>query len=118
VLVTDASSFSTDIHSQGYDGLMGLGPNTGSQIADKIDSSPQGDTVINRIFTANKTSNNFISFLLDRKNDPTVQFTGQLTISEIIPGFENISNMPKLDVETVHKLVDEGVCAHHNYDNS
>lgn len=104
LLVTDASSFSSNIHKQGYDGLMGLGPNEGSQVFDKV-GSDAGDSVLNSIFASNKSSSNFISFLLDRKGDPSEQFTGQFTISEYIPGFENISSMPQMDVETVHKLL-------------
>lgn len=107
VLVTDASSFSSNIHTQGYDGLMGLGPNDGSQVYDKLDKD-SGSSVLTRIFEQNKTSANYISFLLDRKGDPTSDFTGQFTISELVPGFENITSMPKLDVETVHKLLDQG----------
>jgi len=104
--VLNASSFSSNIHSQGYDGLLGLGPNSGSQIYQKIDGA--GDSVLARIFSANQSSdNNFISFLLDRKGDPGETFTGQFSISEYIPGFENISSMPQMDVETVLKLIDE-----------
>lgn len=44
VLVTNASSFSTDIHAQGFDGLVGLGPNEGSNIFKKMKSSV-GDTM-------------------------------------------------------------------------
>jgi hypothetical protein len=72
-------------------------------IRDKLDSSA-GNNIVNRIFQQNKTTSNFISFLLDRKNDPGATFTGQLTISEIIPGFENITSMEKMDVETVRRL--------------
>ncbi|KAJ7601197.1 aspartic peptidase domain-containing protein [Mycena floridula] len=105
LLVTDASSFSSNIHKQGYDGLMGLGPNEGSSIFDKVDSSA-GDSPLMRIFEGNSLSSNYITFLLDRKG-VTSNFTGQLTVSEIVPGFEAINNMPKMDVETVHKLLDQ-----------
>jgi hypothetical protein len=105
--VTDASSFSTDIHAQGYDGLMGIGPNEGSRIMDELDANDaSGDTVLNRIFKANSSQDNFISFTLDRINDPTREVTGQFTVSSIIPGLEKVKDMPKLDVETVHKLLD------------
>jgi len=107
VLVTDTSTFSGDIHSQGYDGLVGLGPNDGSLIRQKINSAA-GDTMLSRIFEQNQTTQNYISFLLDRKGDPKDPFTGQLTISELVPGYENITSMPKLDVETVHKLLESG----------
>jgi hypothetical protein len=106
LLVTNTSSFSGDIHAQGYDGLMGLGPNTGSVIWKKMKSTA-GDAVLDRIFQQNKTSQNYISFLLDRQSDPGDAFTGQFTISELVPGFESVTSMPKLSVELVEGLVDE-----------
>jgi len=107
VLVTDTSTFSSDIHAQGYDGLLGLGPNKASVIRKKL-SDNVGDTALQRIFEANKDSPNYITFLLDRKNDPADPFTGQLTISEVVSGFENITSMPKLDVDTVNRLLQGG----------
>lgn len=50
-------------------GLIGLGPNEGSAIQEKLDGDA-GDTMLNRIFQQNKTTANYITFLLDRKNDP------------------------------------------------
>lgn len=106
VQVTDASSFSTDIHAQGYDGLLGIGPNEGSQIKDKLDPDDHSaDNLLNRIFQSQKSMENYITFSLDRKNDPTEEVTGQFTISSIIPGLEGVKDMPKLDVETVHRLL-------------
>lgn len=64
--------------------------------------------MLTRLFSQNKTSDNYITFLLDRKGDPTDPFTGQFTISEIVPGFENITTMPKLDVDTVNRLLQAG----------
>jgi hypothetical protein len=87
---------------------MGLGPNSGSQIMNKIDSS-SADSVLSRIYTQNKTSQNFISFMLDRKGTPSHPVTGQITVSELVTGWENITSMPKLDVEQVHKLLDSGI---------
>lgn len=104
VLVTDTKAFSTDIHSQGYDGLIGLGPNVGSVIRKNMGGSPTADTPLNRIFQQNLTTRNFISFLLDRKGDPTDPFTGQMTISEFASGFQKIDSAPKLPVQKVYKL--------------
>lgn len=106
MLVNDTSSFSLDIKSQGFEGLIGLGPNTGSVILDKLDDDT-GNSVLNRIFSQNTTSANYLTLLLGRDSPANQTFTGQLTISEIVPGFEQIQNMPKLTVETVHKLTDE-----------
>jgi hypothetical protein len=106
LLVTDTSAFSTNIHVQGYDGLIGLGPNSGSVINGKLDGDT-GNAVLSRIFEQNKTTQNFVSFLLDRSGDPGDPFTGQLTISELISGYENITNQEKLSVEMVAGLIDE-----------
>jgi hypothetical protein len=101
--VNDASSFSSD---SAFDGLIGLGPNEGSAIQEKLDGDA-GDTMLNRIFQQNKTTANYITFLLDRKNDPGEPFTGQFTIGEAVKGFENITSQTKLNVETVHKLLED-----------
>lgn len=86
-------------------GLIGLGPNTGSVILDKLDDD-SGDSVLNRIFSQNTTSANYLTILLDRVGSANQSFTGHLTISEVVTGFENILNMPKLEVNEVHKLTD------------
>ncbi|KIK69756.1 hypothetical protein GYMLUDRAFT_151197 [Collybiopsis luxurians FD-317 M1] len=106
LLVTDASSFSGNIHQQGYDGLLGLGPNKGSQIYKKL-SGDSGDSFLSHIFTqSSNTSNNFISLLLNRHGDPGQNnLTGQMTLAEYIPGYENVTNMPQIDVESVFKLL-------------
>ncbi|KAG5644773.1 hypothetical protein DXG03_007681 [Asterophora parasitica] len=105
VLVEDTSTFSTDIHSQGYDGLFGLGPNKGSVIRKKMDKNI-GDTTLTHIFQQqNNPSDSYITFLLDRKSDPSATFKGQLTISELASGFENITSTPKLDVDKVNRLL-------------
>ncbi|THV03007.1 acid protease [Dendrothele bispora CBS 962.96] len=106
LLVTDASSFSSNIHTQGYDGLMGLGPNDGSQVLDKIDD-PSADSILSRIFQQTNTDDNYITFLLDRKGaSGTGPVTGQLTINEVVKEYQNVTTMPQLDVETVHKLLE------------
>ena len=106
VLVKDTSSFSVNITSQGYEGLIGLGPNTGSVIRDKIDDA-SGDSVLGRIFSLNTTSANYLTVLLNRLDDPDSPATGHLTISEPLSQYTNITSMPKLSVEKVHKLTDE-----------
>jgi len=101
--VIDTSTFTSNIHAQGYDGLLGLGPNQGSVIRKK--TKTKEDTFLQRVFDQNHLTDNYITFLLDRKNDPGEQFKAQFSISEIIPGFEKVSSMPKLDVETVSRLL-------------
>ncbi|CCM06639.1 uncharacterized protein FIBRA_08920 [Fibroporia radiculosa] len=105
LLVKNTSSFSINIETEGFDGLIGLGPNTGSVIRDKLGDS-KGDSVLDRIFQQNASSANYMTILLNRLDDPTSPSTGQMSISEIVPGYENITSMPKLSVEMVHKLTD------------
>ncbi|KAI0771200.1 acid protease [Trametes elegans] len=106
LLVQDTSSFSVDIKSQGYEGLIGLGPNTGSVIRDKLDES-SADSVLDRIFSQNTTSANYLTLLLNREIGGSSTTTGQLTISELLPQYKDIANMPKLPVTKVHRLTDE-----------
>lgn len=102
VLVANASSFSTNIDSEGYDGILGLGPNSNSKIYQKL-SGTSGNNAINRIFEQNSTDN-YITLMLNRQGDPGNNLTSQFTISSVVPGFENITNQPKLAVEKVYKV--------------
>ena len=106
VLVNDTSTFSMDIKAQGFEGLIGLGPNTGSTILDEVDNS-SGNSVLNRIFSQNTTTANYLTMMLDRIGDTGDNITGTLTISELVPGYEKIATMPKLQVDQVHKLTDQ-----------
>jgi hypothetical protein len=51
VYVKDTSTFSQDIVTQGYDGLIGLGPNSGSVVQKELDQDAAGDSPLNRIFS-------------------------------------------------------------------
>lgn len=64
--------------------------------------------MIQRIFEQGNTANNYVTFILGRggASGPPVQ--GYFSIGEPIPGFENITSMPKLDVETVSRLLPSG----------
>lgn len=104
LLVKDASSFSSNIHQQGYDGLMGLGPNDGSRVFKEI-GDDSGSSALTRMFESDTGTDNYITFLLDRKNDPTQPFKGQFTVSEVVPGYEAVTSMPQLDVESVRILL-------------
>lgn len=103
--VNDTSTFTGDIHAQGYDGLLGLGPNDSSVIRKKLKKASYADTLLQRIFEADKATDNYITLLLNRKKNSTDLTTGQFTISEIVPGLENITSMPKLDVDKVNRLL-------------
>ncbi|KAH8998456.1 aspartic peptidase domain-containing protein [Lactarius akahatsu] len=81
--------------------LIGLGPNVGSNIHDALKKQPRGDTVLDRIFRQNLTTPNILTVLLSRSDRSTEQFPGEITVSDIIPGMENITDQPKLAVKTV-----------------
>jgi hypothetical protein len=82
-------------------GLIGLGPNVGSNVHDALKKQPQGDTVLDRIFRQDPSTPNILTVLLSRSNDPTEQYPGEITVSDILPGMQNISNQPKLTVKSV-----------------
>lgn len=104
LFVNNTSTFTSNIAAQGYSGLLGLGPNEGSVIQKKI-SGDSGSNLLQHIFEQDKATDNYITLLLNRVNDPGATFTGQFTVSEVVPAFSNITSMPKLDVETVYKLL-------------
>ncbi|KAI0064162.1 acid protease [Artomyces pyxidatus] len=82
-------------------GLIGLGPNTGSNVHIALKNQPAGDAVLDRIFRQNVTTPNYISVLLGRSNDPDELFPGDVTIAELIPGYESITNTTKVNVTSV-----------------
>ena len=81
-------------------GLIGLGPNYGSQVSDAVGDS-SGDAVSDRIFQQNTSTPNYITFLLGRNDDPTDPPTGDLTVGELMSGYENVTSQPKLSVSSV-----------------
>ena len=105
--VVDTSTFTSDIHQQGYNGLLGLGPNSGSVIRKKVGNSA-ANSFMQRVLQQTKATANYITFLLDRKNDPGQSLTGQFTINEVLPTFSNVTSMPKLDVDKVNRLLKAG----------
>jgi hypothetical protein len=82
-------------------GLIGLGPNVGSNIYDALKKQPQGDTVLDQIFRQNPSTPNILTVLLTRSDDPTEQYPGEITVSDILSGMQTVVNQPKLTVKTV-----------------
>jgi len=107
VNVVDTSTFAANFHLQGYDGFLGLGPNSGSIIRKKVGGNT-GNSFLQRVLQQGKTAANYITFLLDRKNDVGSTVTGQFTVNEILTVFSNITSMPKLDVDKVNRLLKAG----------
>lgn len=103
--VLDTSTFSLNIQAQGFSGLIGLGPNSGSKLYDELSGST-GYSVLNRIFVENNVSSPSITFYLDRANGTSVSNNGMLTIDEVLPQFSNITSYSKLTVDKVHRLTD------------
>ena len=85
-------------------GLVGLGPRSGSVVRAAVNSSA-GDPPMDRIFSQNTSIPNFISVLLSRPNDTEEAYTGEVTISEILPEFQNISNQPKVSVSVLESKI-------------
>lgn len=85
-------------------GLIGLGPRSGSVVRAAVNSSA-GDPPMDRIFSQNTSIPNFISVLLSRPNDTEEAYTGEVTISEILPEFQNISNQPKVSVSVLESKI-------------
>ncbi|KAI0027747.1 acid protease [Vararia minispora EC-137] len=107
VLVQDTSAFSSDFSTAAYQGLLGLGPNTGSVIYRKVDASDNSaDSTLFRIFEGSQTTSDYITFLLNRANDAQESFAGEFTIAEVVPQFSNITNQPKLTIKDVPTLTD------------
>jgi len=95
VLVEDSSSFSPALQSNGFQGLIGLGFDATSVVRGKLGNGA-GDSPLSRIFQLNKTTQNFVSLQLNRAKDPTDTITGQITVSEVVSGYENVTSQPKL----------------------
>lgn len=59
----------------------------------------QGLPPVDEIFTQSKLTPNYITILLGRSDDPDNRFPGDLTIAELLPGYEDIIKEPKLSVQ-------------------
>jgi len=81
-------------------GLIGLGPNTGSNIRGAIDTSA-GDPPLDRIFAQNLTTPNYLTILLSRSDDPDDPFPGDLSVGEPLSGYDAITSQPKIGVTKV-----------------
>lgn len=89
------------------EGLIGLGPNSGSEIHSTL-NNPNGDTPLDRIFRQNTSTPNYLTIYLGRSDDPSDPFPGEITIGQPIKGYENVTRMPKLPVFEV----DDGLSQH------
>ncbi|THV03006.1 acid protease [Dendrothele bispora CBS 962.96] len=81
-------------------GLIGLGPNSGSNVYKTLNSDT-GRAVVNRIFLQNTSTPNFITVNLGRIEDPDDPFPGNITVGAVLSGLDSISSQPKLEVTEV-----------------
>ncbi|KAH7885425.1 aspartic peptidase domain-containing protein [Phlebopus sp. FC_14] len=84
----------------GADGLIGLGPSSGSSIRYNGNSSA-ANPPLDRIFTSNTSISPFIAILLQRSDDPEEPYPGDLSIGEVLSQYQDIYNAPKHPVTTV-----------------
>jgi hypothetical protein len=82
-------------------GLIGLGPSAGSNILLALNGSSSGNTPLDSIFLLDITTPNFLSILLGRASEPGAPFPGDITVGEILPGYEAITDEPQLNVSVV-----------------
>jgi hypothetical protein len=87
-------------HPEGT-GLIGLGPSYGSNVRQSMGNVAAGDPVLDRIFEQDLTTPNYLTVLMGRSDDPSDLFPGDLTVGEILPGYENVTNQAKLPVTQV-----------------
>ena len=97
-------------------GLLGLGPNSGSRIYASLNNQPQGDSVLDRVFQQNFDlfaeaeffrHRNFLTVLLGRSSDPAELYPGDITVSEVLPGLENITNQSQVPVTILQTFESE-----------
>jgi hypothetical protein len=81
-------------------GLIGLSPSSGSLVLAALQNNSAADPPIDRILQ-NTSVPNFISILLNRPNDTRETYTGEMTIGEVLPLFQNISSQPKVPVSVL-----------------
>jgi len=98
LLVNDTSTFSSDLPAQGITGIIGLGPSAGSVIRNTVGNA-SADPPLDRIFSQNASASNYITFFLNRDSDPSQTQSGEMTVSEIIPGFENVTAQTQVPAE-------------------
>lgn len=81
---------------------MGLGPYQTSAVAGALTTDKhdiKGLPPVDSIFQQNKSAPNYLTVLLGRADDPSDKFPGDLTIGELLPGYDDVQQQPKLQVE-------------------
>lgn len=84
-------------------GLLGIGPSSGSVVKSVV-PPPTGNTVLGNIFSASESDSvaRFMTILLGRTPDHTRSYyPGEMTIGELLPGYEAIVDQPKLGITEI-----------------
>jgi hypothetical protein len=66
-----------------------------------IGQSAAADPPLDRIFRSNDSISNYLAVLLDRSDDPDEPYPGDLTIGEVLSGYEAVTSQPQLPVTSV-----------------
>jgi len=88
-----------DANHAANQGLIGLGPWFVSSIFEKLNSTTDGLPPVDNIFRQNMTTPNYLTVLLGRSDDPVNNFPGDITVGEILTGYEDVQDQPKLPVD-------------------
>ncbi len=57
--------------------------------------------MLDRIFQQTPSAPNILTILLGRSDDPASKYPGDITVGELLPGFENITNQTQVPVASV-----------------
>jgi hypothetical protein len=78
-------------------GLLGLGPTAGSNIYYTLDGT-QGAAPLDRIFMQSTSTPTYSTVMLGRSDDSSKPIQGDLTVGEVVPGWDGIHSQPMLPV--------------------
>lgn len=84
----------------GADGLIGLGPSSGSSVR-AVAGSAAANPPLDRIFASNASVSPLISILLQRSDDPEEPYPGDLAVGEVLTDYQDILNQPQHPVTIV-----------------
>jgi saccharopepsin len=95
LLATDSNN---PVSSYGAAGILGLGFTSLSSIDSAVNKSggSWGRAFLYNVFQAEPSTPNFITFALQRTNDPQDDITGTFTIGEYADGLDAVANMPNI----------------------
>ncbi|KAI0043886.1 acid protease [Auriscalpium vulgare] len=79
-------------------GLIGIGPYNTSTILDALGGQLKGAPPLDRIFGQNISTSNYFTVFSNRLNDTEETTPGTFTIEEVISGYDNIFEQPKIGV--------------------